>query len=173
MQEVLYRRLKRWQDGDAGFSPLPDILLIDGGLGHVNAVLQITRAMKLDIPVAGMVKDDKHRTRGLICGGEELDLKKLPLMYHFIGRVQEEVHRFAIDYHKSTRGKNMLRSELDDAPGIGPKRRNALLSHFGSTERIKAATEDELSKAPGMTGSAAKKLAEYFSDSERRLQSDS
>jgi excinuclease ABC subunit C len=165
MQEVLYRRLKRWQDGDAGFSPLPDIILLDGGIGHVNAALQILRAMRLDIPVAGMVKDDKHRTRGLVYGGEELDLKKLPLLYRFTGRVQEEVHRFAIEYHRNARGRAMLRSELDGVPGIGPKRRNALLARFGSSERIKAATEDELSLTPGMTRVAAKKLLAYFSDS--------
>ncbi|MDR1247131.1 MAG: excinuclease ABC subunit UvrC [Clostridiales Family XIII bacterium] len=167
IQEVLYRRLKRWRDGDAGFSPLPDIVLIDGGLGHVNAALQILRAMKIDIPVAGMVKDDKHRTRGLVCGGEEFDLKNNPLLYRFTGRVQEEVHRFAVEYHRNERGKAMLRSEFDGIPGIGPKRRNALLSRFGSSERIKAATEEELSLTPGMTRAAAKSLLAHFSDSKR------
>jgi excinuclease ABC subunit C len=164
MQEVLYRRLRRWQDGDAGFSPLPDIILLDGGLGHVNAALKITRAMKLDIPVVGMVKDDKHRTRGLVCNGAELDLKQHPLLYHFTGKVQEETHRFAIEYHRGARGKTMLRSELDGVPGIGPKRRNALLAHFGNIERIKAATEEELLQAPGMTRAAARNLAAHFSD---------
>jgi excinuclease ABC subunit C len=164
MQEVLYRRLKRWWDGDSGFSPLPDIILLDGGLGHVNAVLQIMRAMKLDIPVAGMVKDDRHRTRGLIYNGEELDLKKHPPLYHFTGRLQEEVHRFAIDYHRDSRGKRMLRSELDGAPGIGPKRRNALLVRFGSAERIKTATEEELCETPGMTRAAARALLAYFAE---------
>jgi excinuclease ABC subunit C len=162
-QEVLYRRLRRWQDGDAGFSPLPDLILLDGGIGHVNAALQVLRAMKLDIPVVGMVKDDKHRTRGLVFRGAELDLKKHPLLYRFTGRVQEEVHRFAIEYHRGARGKAMLRSELDDAPGIGPKRRNALLVRFGSVERIKAASEEELAQTPGMTRAAARKLSAHFS----------
>jgi excinuclease ABC subunit C len=164
MQEVLYRRLKRWRDGDAGFSPLPDLILLDGGLGHVNAVLQIMRAMKMDIPVAGMVKDDKHRTRGLVCGGAEFDLKKHPLLYHFTGKVQEEVHRFAVEYHRGARGREMLRSELDGIAGIGPKRRNALLARFGSAERIRTASEEELSETPGMTRAAARKLRAHFSE---------
>jgi excinuclease ABC subunit C len=156
--------LKRWRDGDAGFAPLPDLILIDGGLGHVNAALQITRAMKIDIPVAGMVKDDKHRTRGLVYDGVEFDLKKTPLLYHFTGKLQEEVHRFAIEYHRGARGKAMLRSELDGIEGIGPKRRNALLEKFGSMARIRAASEEELSETPGMTRAAARKLLERFSE---------
>jgi excinuclease ABC subunit C len=163
IQEVLYRRLKRYLDGDAGFSPLPDLILLDGGLGHVNAALRILRAMKLDIPAAGMVKDDKHRTRGLVLGGVEFDLKSRPLLYHFTGKVQEEAHRFAIEYHRGARGKAMLHSELDEIPGIGPKRRNALLTRFGGLERIKAASEDELARTPGMTRAAARRLAAHFS----------
>jgi excinuclease ABC subunit C len=163
IQEVIYRRLRRLQDGDAGFSPLPDLILLDGGPGHVNAALKITRAMKLDIPVVGMVKDDKHRTRGLVYRGEEFDLKKHPLLYRFTGRVQEEVHRFAIAYHREARGKAMTRSELDGVRGIGPKRRNALLAHFGGTERIKAASEGELLQVPGMTRAAAQALRAHFS----------
>jgi excinuclease ABC subunit C len=162
MQEMLYRRLKRRRDGDAGFSPLPDLILLDGGHGHVNAALQVMRAMKLDIPVAGMVKDDKHRTRGLVFRGEEFDLKRHPLLYHFTGTVQEEVHRFAIEYHRGVRGKAMTRSALDDIPGIGPKRRNALLARFGGLAGIKAASEDELSLTPGMTRAAARRLLEHF-----------
>jgi excinuclease ABC subunit C len=164
MQEVLYRRLKRWQNGDAGFSPLPDVILLDGGAGHVNAVLQVLRAMRLDVPVAGMVKDDRHRSRGLVFGGGEMDLKKNPLLYHFTGTIQEEVHRFAIDYHKGMRGKRMVRSELERIGGIGPKRRNALLAHFGSMERIRAAGAAELSQAPGMTQAAAEAVRRYFNE---------
>jgi excinuclease ABC subunit C len=170
IQELLYRRLRRLRDGDAGFSPLPDLILLDGGLGHVNAALKITRAMKLDIPVVGMVKDDKHRTRGLVFRGEEFDLKKRPLLYHFTGRVQEEVHRFAIAYHREARGKAMTRSALDDVRGIGPKRRNALLAHFGGAERIKAASEEELSQVPGMTRAAAQALRAHFSKAGRSCE---
>jgi excinuclease ABC subunit C len=129
----------------------------------VTAALQIMRAMKLDVPVVGMEKDDKHRTRGLVCCGAEFDLKKHPLLYHFTGKVQEEVHRFAIEYHRGARGKAMLRSELDGIEGIGPKRRNALLMHFGNIERIKAATEEELLQAPGMTRVAVRNLMAHFS----------
>jgi excinuclease ABC subunit C len=113
-----------------------------------------------------MVKDDKHRTRGLVYGGEEIDLAKRPLLRRFIGRAQEEAHRFAIEYHRNARGKAMLRSELDGVPGIGPKRRAALLSMFGGAERVKAATEDELASAPGMTRAAARELLAYFSKPE-------
>jgi excinuclease ABC subunit C len=171
MQEVLYRRLKRCLDGDAGFSPLPDLILLDGGLGHVNAAVQILRAMKLDIPAVGMVKDDKHRTRGLVFRGAELNLKEHPLLYHFTGRVQEEAHRFAIEHHRGARGKKMLHSALDEIPGIGPKRRNALLTRFGGLEGIKAASEEELSQTPGMTRAAARRLTAHFSAERRGLTS--
>ncbi|MDR2088145.1 MAG: excinuclease ABC subunit C, partial [Clostridiales Family XIII bacterium] len=150
----------------------PDLILLDGGLGHVNAALQVTRAMKLDIPVAGMVKDDKHRTRGLVFRGEEFDLKQRPLLYHFTGRVQEEVHRFAIEYHRGARGKTMTRSALDDIPGIGPKRRNALLARFGSVERIRAADEEALSRTPGMTRAAARLLRAHFAEAKAEARAE-
>jgi excinuclease ABC subunit C len=162
MQEVIYRRLKRWASGDAGFSPLPDIILLDGGRGHVNAISLVLKAMNLDIPVAGMVKDDKHRSRGLIYKGEEIDLKEKPVVYHFIGNVQEEVHRFAIEYHHGMRGKTMIRSELDGINGIGAKRRNALLTHFGSLDKIKTASIEELLEVQGMNRAAAMSIQEYF-----------
>jgi excinuclease ABC subunit C len=163
MQEVIYRRFRRMEDGDAGFSEYPDLILLDGGLGHVNAVMQVMRGMRLDIPVAGMVKNDSHRTRGLIYNGEELELKAHPLLYHYIGTVQEEVHRFAIEYHRGLRARKLVHSELDDIDGIGEKRRGALLSHFGGLEGIKAATEDELAGVPGMNKAAARKVKSYFS----------
>ncbi|GHU49014.1 hypothetical protein FACS1894127_1050 [Clostridia bacterium] len=162
MQEVIYRRMKRWATGDSGFSPLPDLILLDGGRGHVNAISLVLKAMNLDIPVAGMVKDDKHRSRGLIYKGEEIDLKKKPVVYHFIGNVQEEVHRFAIEYHHGMRGKTMIRSELDNINGIGTKRRNALLTHFGSLDKIKTASMEELLRVQGMNQAAAKSIQEYF-----------
>ncbi|MDR1571849.1 MAG: excinuclease ABC subunit UvrC [Clostridiales Family XIII bacterium] len=163
MQEVVYRRMRRWQEGDAGFSPLPDLILVDGGRGHVGAVAQTLRAMGIDVPVAGMVKDDRHRTRGLVFGDTEADLKKSPLAYHFTGAVQEEVHRFAVEYHRGLRAKAATKSALDAIEGIGPKRRNALFAHFGSLEAIKAATVEQLAGAPGMTGAAAAKVKAHFS----------
>ena len=119
--------------------------------------------MKLDIPVAGMVKDDKHRTRGLIYREQELDLKGNPVLYRHIAAIQEEVHRFAIEYHQGLRKKSLQRSALDMIEGIGEKRRNALLSHFGSIDRIKEATLEELCQVPGITKTAAEKVISWAS----------
>ncbi|HWQ77227.1 MAG TPA: excinuclease ABC subunit UvrC [Anaerovoracaceae bacterium] len=158
LQEVLYRRFKRGQQGDGRFRIMPDLLLVDGGKPQVTAAEQVMRAMKIDIPVAGMVKDDKHRTRGLIFREQELGLKENPILYRYISSIQEEVHRFAIEYHQGLRKKSLQRSALDAVEGIGEKRRNALLTHFGSIDRIKEATLEELQKAPGMTRPAAEKI---------------
>lgn len=166
LQEILYRRLKRGQEGDPGFVELPDLLLMDGGTGHVHAAMTVLSAMGISIPVAGMVKDDKHRTRGLVyeCGGKsfEENLTKRPALFKLIGTIQEEVHRFAIDYHRGMRDKKSLGSVLDRIEGIGPNRRNALLEHFGSVENIKNADEDALRAVPGISENQAKRIREYF-----------
>jgi excinuclease ABC subunit C len=162
MQEVLYRRLKRGVARDKGFDHMPDLILVDGGIGHVHAAEQVIRAMKLNLDVAGMVKDDKHRTRGLVFGDRETDLKSMPTLFHLIGGIQEEVHRFAIDYHRGVRKSAAVRSLLDDIPGIGAKRRNALLTKFGSVDAIKEANEEELMAVPGMNLAAAKQVRLYF-----------
>lgn len=161
LQEVLYRRLKRGVAGDPGFSPLPDVLLMDGGKGQVSAVNQVVQAMKLPLPVIGMVKDDKHRTRGLICGDREVDLRQYPALWKYIGTIQEEVHRFSIDYHRGLRGKSVQKSLLDEIPGIGEKRRNALLAHFGSIDKIKQASVEDLCQVPGLHRPAAEKVREW------------
>jgi len=161
MQEVLYRRLKRGLQGDQSFNKMPDLILMDGGKPQISAAEQVLRAMKVDIPVAGMVKDDKHRTRGLLYKEKELDLKSEPVLYRFVASVQEEVHRFAIEYHQGLRKKSLQRSALDTIEGIGEKRRNALLSHFGSIDRIKEATLDELCQVPGINRPAAEKVIEW------------
>lgn len=166
MQEVLFRRFRRALEGDEGFCVYPDLILIDGGKGHVNAALEIIGAMDLDLAVAGMAKDDHHRTRALVFWKEgsmrELLLKAHPLLYKYMGTVQEEVHRFAIEYHRGLRGKRMLTSVLDEIEGIGPAKRNALLDHFGSVDRIKQATPEELREVKGITESLAEKIREYF-----------
>ncbi|MBE6033296.1 MAG: excinuclease ABC subunit UvrC [Clostridiales bacterium] len=168
MQEVLYRRFKRALEGDPSFKTLPHILFIDGGKGQVSAVQQILHAMKINVAVAGMAKDDKHRTRALIYKPygedeyEELLLKEHPLLFKYTGAVQEEVHRFAIDYHRGLRGKRIQGSVLDEIDGIGSQRRNSLLIHFGSLDKIKSATIEELCEAPGITESVAKNIREYF-----------
>ena len=161
MQEVLYRRFKRGLQGDQSFAKMPELILMDGGKPQVSAAEQVLKAMKVDIPVAGMVKDDKHRTRGLLYREKELDLKIEPILYRYVASIQEEVHRFAIDYHNGLRKKSMQKSALDTIEGIGEKRRNALLLHFGSIDRIKEATLEELCQAPGITRLAAEKVIEW------------
>ena len=161
LQEVLYRRFKRGLQGDLSFAKMPDLLLMDGGKAQVSVVEQVLKAMNVDIPVAGMVKDDKHRTRGLIYKDKELDLKTSPVLYKYIATIQEEVHRFAIDYHRGLRNKSLQRSALDQIEGIGEKRRNALLAHFGSIDRIKEATLEELCQVQEITKPSAEKVREW------------
>ena len=117
-------------------------------------------ALGLDPPVQilGMVKDERHRTRGLVLGDMEIELEQQPELYHLIGEIQEEVHRFAVEYHRGVRGKKALRSELDEIPGIGEKRRRALLLKYGGIDGIRAATVDELAAVPGMNRAAAEQV---------------
>ena len=155
MQEVLYRRFKRAQADDAAFNTYPDMLFIDGGKGHVAAANKVLRAMQIDIPAFGMAKDDSHRTKELVYekDGEfsTIQIKDSPLLFKYVGNIQEEVHRFAIDYHRTLRTKNMLTSVLDEIEGIGPVKRNSLLAYFGSVDRIKAAAAEELVKVDGLS----------------------
>ena len=166
MQEMIYRRFRRAQKGDPAFRQKPDALLIDGGKGHVAAVHQVMEALKIDVPVLGMAKDDSHRTRALVWreGGEyhEEPLAAHPLLFTYLGNVQEEVHRFAIAYHRSLRSKRTLHSVLDEIQGIGPKKRNQLLEAFGSVEEIKKADKQTLMKVDGITESNAEAIQSFF-----------
>ncbi len=162
MQEVIYRRFRRAQKGDAGFSRRPDIIFVDGGLGHVHAVKEVLSAMKEDIPVAGMVKDDRHRTRGLIVNENELDLRERPVLFRYVTTIQDEVHRFAIGYHHDIRNRSMQKSILDEIPGIGPVRKKALLSEFGSIEKMRSASVEKLAAVDGMNRSAAEEVHSFL-----------
>ncbi len=163
LQEMLYRRFKRALEGDAGFVNLPDLILMDGGQGQVSAAEKIISAMGLSIPTLGMAKDDSHRTRALVnSAGEEFLLRENPFLFKYCGRIQEEVHRFAIEYHRSLRTKNSIGSMLDNIEGIGPAKRNALLSKFKSIENIKQATIEELTSVHGITEKNAQAIKEYF-----------
>lgn len=166
MQEVLYRRFKRAQADDAAFNTYPDMLFIDGGKGHVAAANKVLRAMQIDIPAFGMAKDDSHRTKELVYEKDEefstIQIKDSPLLFKYVGNIQEEVHRFAIDYHRTLRTKNMLTSVLDEIEGIGPVKRNSLLAYFGSVDRIKAAAAEELVKVDGITEKNAQNILKYF-----------
>lgn len=163
LQEVMYRRLKRAREGDPGFSRYPDIMFIDGGLGQVHAVKAVMDAFRLTIPVVGLAKDDAHRTRAVVfTDGSEIDLKSEPLLFSYAGNIQEEVHRFAITFHRGTRGKKMTHSVLEEIPKIGPKRRKALMEKFRSIDAIRNASYEELMETEGMNSQAAESVLEFF-----------
>ena len=160
LTEVLFRRFRNAVEKTPGFETMPDILFMDGGAGQVSAAEAVLNALKLDVPVAGMVKDDHHRTRAILYKGTEYPLKGKQELFSYVGAIQEEVHRFAIEYHRNTRDKSMTRSVLDQIEGIGPKRRLALLDSFGSVEEIKKASLEELEKV--INSDAALSVYRYF-----------
>ena len=172
MEEVLKRRFIRGieekqllQDSSIklkGFSNFPDLIMIDGGKGQVNIVLKVLDELGIDIPVCGLVKDDFHKTRGIIYNNIEFELPLDSLGFRMIYKIQEEAHRFALSYHKSLRTKNMFKSQLDDIKGIGEKRKMALMKHFQSIEKIKNATIEELAKVRGMNKVVAEELYNHF-----------
>ncbi len=162
MEEVLTRRFTRAKEGDSGFLQLPDVVLMDGGRGQVHIAEKVLEKLGLEVPVAGMVKDDNHRTRGLWYQGEELPIKKDGEGFKLLTRIQDEVHRFAIEYHRQLRSKGQVHSVLDEIEGIGPTRRKALLRTFRTLENIRAASEEELAKAPSMNIAAAGKVYAFF-----------
>ncbi|WP_459129552.1 excinuclease ABC subunit UvrC [Guggenheimella bovis] len=160
MKEVLTRRLSRI--AEEGFGKVPDLLLMDGGKNQVHAALEVLEELKLSIPVIGMVKDDKHRTKALFYEEQEIALEPSSDLYRFIYGVQEEVHRFALSYHQKLRGKSLAQSILDEVPFIGPKRKLALLQHFGSIDAIREATVDDLKAVGGMDSRASQAVFDYF-----------
>ena len=163
MREVLTRRLTHsLEQKDDHFQKLPDLILMDGGRGQVNVALEVLGNLELDIPVCGMVKDDRHRTRGLWYRDSEVPIDQHSEGFRLITRIQDEAHRFAIEYHRSLRSKDQVRSLLDGIPGIGEVRRKALLRQFGGLEGIRAATEEELAEAPGMNAAAAASVYQFF-----------
>ena len=162
MEEVLTRRFERAKEGSAGFTVLPDVILMDGGRGQVHAAERVLSKLGFSIPVAGMVKDDTHRTRGIWYRDSELPILTASEGFKLITRIQDEAHRFAIEYHRLLRSKGQVRSLLDEIDGIGPARRKALLRTFGSLEAIRDASAEELAKAPSMNAAAAAKVYAYF-----------
>lgn len=161
MTEMLTRRLQRWKDGDEKFTPLPSAFLIDGGLGHVRTAQRVLDQFGVTTPCFGMVKDDHHRTRGLVApDGREFGISTVPAVFALIGRIQEEVHRFAITYNRALGAKKVRGSSLDQIEGVGEKRRNDLLKHFGTIENIRAASVDELSRVVPQT--VAENVHDYY-----------
>ena len=173
MHEVLTRRfthgleerkqLETQMDESYGkFTKFPDLILMDGGKGQVNIALQVLDELHLNIPVCGMVKDDFHRTRGLYFNNQEIPIDKNGEGFRLITRIQDEAHRFAIEYHRSLRSKGQVHSILDDIPGVGPTRRKALMKHFSSIEEIREASVETLKEVPSMDQKTAESVYAFF-----------
>lgn len=174
MREVLTRRFLHGMEEQkelaikdidrqfGSFTKFPDLLLMDGGRGQVNIATEVLAELKLDIPVCGMVKDDNHRTRGLYYNNVEIPIERSSEGFKLITRIQDEAHRFAIEYHRSLRSKTQVHSVLDDIPGIGPSRRKALMRAFKSIEDIKAASVEELMQVPDIPERVAKEIHLFF-----------
>lgn len=167
MHEVLTRRLLRGKEEsgeeiNTGFSSLPDLILMDGGRGQVNICLKVLDELKMNIPVCGMVKDDFHRTRGIYFNNKELPIDTHSEGFKLVTRIQDEAHRFAIEFHRSLRSKDQTKSVLDEIPGIGPARRKALMRTFASIEDVRNASEEELEAIPEMNPQAARSVYEFF-----------
>ncbi len=178
MKEVLTRRfvhgmeeqkeltMKEMEKEFGSFTKFPDLILMDGGKGQVNIALEVLNELHISIPVCGMVKDDNHRTRGLYYNNEEIPIDRNSEGFKLITRVQDEAHRFAIEYHRSLRGKSQVKSVLDDIPGVGPTRRKALMRHFKSIEEIKEADAKRLSQVPEIPLHIAEGIYEFFHQEE-------
>ena len=180
MREILERRfshglreIKEIQErelifSNGKFSNFPDLIMMDGGKGQVNIALDVLKKLDIDIPVCGLVKDDKHQTRGIIYNNEEIIINRSSNLMQLIRRIQDEVHRFAITYHRSLRDKRTLHSILDDIPYIGAKRRKELLMKFGSVEKVKKATLEELLETPSIDRKSAESILDYFNNRESK-----
>ena len=174
MYEVLKRRFshglmeieqlneKNFSTEFGSFTKFPDLIMMDGGVGQVHIAMQVLSELDIDIPVCGMVKDDNHRTRGLFFDEHEIPIDTNSEGFRLMTRIQDEVHRFAIEYHRSLRSKEQVKSILDDIPGIGEKRRKALMKHFASIEAIKNAAIDELAQVESMNEKAAASVYKFF-----------
>lgn len=154
MAEIVERRL--------GHGNYPDLILLDGGKGQVNAVKKVFRKLGVDIPLWGMYKDDRHRTKGIVNETNEIELNRTSNLYRFVSGIQEEVHNYAITYHRSLRNKKLTKSELDNIPGIGEKRKKALLSKFKGIDGIKEASMEELADTEGMNKKSAENVYNFF-----------
>ena len=168
MREVLTRRFthglkEREENVELGkFTSFPYLIMMDGGKGQVNVALQVLDELHLHIPVCGMVKDDHHRTRGLYYQNEEIPIDRSSEAFRLITRIQDEAHRFAIEYHRQLRGKGQVHSILDDIEGIGPARRKALMRHYMSLDDIRKAKIEELAQIPSMNEKAAESVYKFF-----------
>ena len=168
LEEVKAIQESKLQFSAGKFSNFPDLIMMDGGKGQINIALEVLRDLNINIPVCGLVKDDKHATRGIIYNNEELIINRSSNLMQLIRRIQDEVHRFAITYHRSLRDKRTLHSVLDDIPNVGEKRRRALLMKFGSVDNIKSATLEQLLETPSINNKAAESIYQYFNGNESK-----
>ena len=161
MEEVLTRRFTHYMEHDKKFMPLPDVLLIDGGEEHAKVARRVTERFGLAIPIFGMVKDDRHRTRALITPeGREIGIQQNQAVFSLVGRIQEETHRFAITFNRESHGKTVRGSQLDAIPGVGEARRATLLKHYKSIKAIREASLDDLASV--VPKNTAKAVYEHF-----------
>ncbi len=167
MEEVLTRRFQhgkqeKQEEISSSFTAFPDLILMDGGKGQVNIALEVLEKLQLQIPVCGMVKDDSHRTRGLYYNNEEIPIDRSSECFKLITRVQDEAHRFAIEFHRNLRSKGQVHSILDEIEGVGPTRRKALMKHFSNIDEIKNASVEQLKGLPSMNERAANQVYNFF-----------
>ncbi|QUH18723.1 excinuclease ABC subunit UvrC [Alkaliphilus sp. B6464] len=174
LEEIITRRFKRGLEEtqdiisqsiemtEGKFAIFPDLIMVDGGFGQVTSVKKALDSLKLSIPVCGMIKDERHRTKGLVYEGKEVYIEKTSNLFRLITKIQDEVHRFAITYHRSLRKKNTLSSILEEIPGIGETRRKSLMAHFESIDKIRDATIEELLEAKGMNRQVAENIVQFF-----------
>ena len=156
MKEVLERRMKD--------SQLPDLILLDGGKGHVSTIKSLFREIDIKVPVFGIYKDSNHRTQGICSDTETIDIERKSHLFKFLTEIQDETHRFAIDYHRNIRNRNMIKSELDEIKGIGEKRKTALFNKYGSIENLRNSSVDEISAIPGFNRKIAEDILNYFKE---------
>ena len=167
MRQVVRRRFQRYLDGDEKFGQMPDLLLIDGGAGQVRAALAAMEEAGIRLPVYGMVKDGRHRTRALeAADGREIGLAQNQALFALVGRIQEETHRFAIEFHRQQQASRLRGSALDEVPGVGPTRKAALLKHFKSVRAVGRATVEELAQV--VPKQAAQAVYDHFHGKEEQ-----
>lgn len=164
MQEVLRRRITRFREGDESFAPLPDLILLDGGRGHISAVSEVFEELGVDIPLFGLVKDSKHRTRAIAREGGEIEIKSNRGLFAFLTNIQDEVHRWAISYQRIKHKQALFTSELRQVKGIGEAKQTALLRHFKTKQAMKAASVEELREAAKIGGETAKALYDFIQE---------
>ena len=162
MKEALQRRFLRYYDGDESFSSLPDLILVDGGQGHVNAAAEVLEHLDIKIPVFGMAKDDHHKTRQLVSVQGEAALPVQSAAFRLVAFIQDEAHRFAVTYHKKLHSKKTFESELEGIGGVGPVRRKALMRKFKSMKKIKEATLTQLMETDGIDEKTAINILSFF-----------